>query len=150
VLKLTRSSKSIIPMQKIKELVHHAKPSKSSTTEESTTQTTPALDAQEMSPILAGKVALITGGSKGIGKATALALHKLGAKVVVNYGRDSAAANTFVKELGGEANALAVRADAGSMSGVEKLVTEATARYGKRHPHSQRRPARHEDRLSNY
>jgi 3-oxoacyl-[acyl-carrier protein] reductase len=118
-------------MQKIKELVHHAKPSKSSTTEESTTQTSPALDAQDMSPILAGKVALITGGSKGIGKATALALHKLGAKVVVNYGRDSAAANTFVKELGGEANALAVRADAGSMSGVEKLVTEATVRYGK-------------------
>ena len=84
-----------------------------------------------MSQPLSGKVALITGGSKGIGKATALALHKLGAKIVVNYGRDTAAADAFVKELGGDSNAFAIQADAGSIAGVEKLVNEAVAKYGK-------------------
>ena len=83
-----------------------------------------------MSQPLSGKVALITGGSKGIGKATSLALHYLGAKVVINYGRDSAAANAFVKELG-EDTAHAIQADAGSIPGVEKLVNETISKYGR-------------------
>jgi 3-oxoacyl-[acyl-carrier protein] reductase len=84
-----------------------------------------------MSTPLTGKVAIITGGSKGIGRSTALALSKLGANVVINYGRDTAAAEATVKELGGESRALAVQADAGSITGVDKLINETVSHFGK-------------------
>jgi 3-oxoacyl-[acyl-carrier protein] reductase len=80
---------------------------------------------------LSGKVALITGGSKGIGKSTAFVLHALGATVVLNYGRDSVAANDLVNQLGGPSRAHAIQADAGSMAGIEKLVTETISKYNK-------------------
>ncbi|KAI1617110.1 hypothetical protein EDD36DRAFT_415985 [Exophiala viscosa] len=80
---------------------------------------------------LAGKVALITGGSKGIGAATATALSKLGAKVIINYNSDSAAADTLVSQLGGAQNALAVRADASNLSGIETLVSETVSHFSK-------------------
>lgn len=79
---------------------------------------------------LSGKVAIVTGGSKGIGAATATALVKLGANVVINYGRDSAAAETLVKTLGSK-HAFAVQADAGSISGIEKLVKASVEKFGK-------------------
>jgi 3-oxoacyl-[acyl-carrier protein] reductase len=56
---------------------------------------------------LTGKVALVTGGSRGIGAAVARALAKAGAAVVVNYRQDEAAARAVVAEiqtLGGEAS----------------------------------------------
>lgn len=58
---------------------------------------------------LRGKVALVTGGSRGIGRAIALKLASLGAKVAVNYHADEAAAQEVVEEIasqGGEAIAL--------------------------------------------
>lgn len=79
---------------------------------------------------LAGKVALITGGSKGIGKATAIALARAGANVVINYGRDAAAAESLVKDLGSD-HAFAVQADASSISGIEKLVKATVEKYSK-------------------
>lgn len=79
---------------------------------------------------LAGKVALITGSSKGIGACTAIALSKLGAKVVINYSSDSSAADKLVAQIGAE-NAYAVKADAGSVSGVESLVQSTVEKYGK-------------------
>lgn len=79
---------------------------------------------------LTGKVALVTGGSKGIGRATALGLAKAGAQVVINYGRDTQAAEEVVKQIG-EKQAFAVQADAGSVAGVQKIVKSTIDTFGK-------------------
>ena len=79
---------------------------------------------------LAGKVALITGGSKGIGRAGALRLAKDGAIVVINYSSDASAAEEVVKNIGSE-RCVAIQADAGSVDGVEKLVKETVDQFGK-------------------
>ncbi|OQU95596.1 hypothetical protein CLAIMM_01780 [Cladophialophora immunda] len=78
---------------------------------------------------LSGKVAVITGGTKGIGASTATLLVQLGAKVVVNYGRDSAAAEKIVSQLGSD-KAYAVQADAGTVAGVEHLVKATVDKFG--------------------
>ena len=85
-------------------------------------------EAENMS--MQGKVVIITGGSKGIGRAIALRLAKSGASVVVNYSSDSAAADEVVGQIGKE-RALAVRADAGSVTGVSALVDATVERFGK-------------------
>jgi len=79
---------------------------------------------------LSGKVALITGGTKGIGRATALKLASLGASVVVNYSRDRKSAESFISEVG-PVRGLAVQADAGKISDIEHMVKETVEKYGK-------------------
>ena len=79
---------------------------------------------------LSGKVALVTGGSKGIGRATSLALSKAGASVVINYSSDSSSADQLVKEIGSK-HAYAVKADAGSVSGAEEMVKATLDHFGK-------------------
>ncbi len=61
---------------------------------------------------LKGKVALVTGSSRGIGKATALALAELGADVIINYVKNKKKAEETVKEIKSKGmNAIAVEAD---------------------------------------
>ncbi|UOQ90521.1 SDR family oxidoreductase [Agromyces endophyticus] len=55
---------------------------------------------------LAGKTVLVTGGSRGIGAATAREVHRQGAHVVVHYGRNAETAQALVAELGGRATAV--------------------------------------------
>lgn len=80
---------------------------------------------------LDGKVAIVTGGSRGIGAATARRLGADGARVVVNYTRAAAAADEVVREIrdaGGDA--IAVRADVSDRAQVAQLVKATVDRYG--------------------
>lgn len=75
---------------------------------------------------LAGKVALITGASKGIGAATALELTSLGAKVVINYSSNSKPADELVKKIGSD-KAIAIKANAADVREIERLVQETVS-----------------------
>lgn len=79
---------------------------------------------------LAGKVAIVTGGSKGIGRATALKLASEGAKVVVNYSSGVAEAEEVVKAIGAD-NAISVKADAGDVKDITRLVETTVQKFGK-------------------
>ena len=81
---------------------------------------------------LRGRVALVTGASLGIGRATAIALGKAGAKVGVNYrsNRDKAEeVAAAIKESGSDA--LALPADVADQSQVEEMVAKVSRRWGK-------------------
>ncbi len=81
---------------------------------------------------LTDKVAVVTGGSRGIGRATALALAGAGANTVVNYARSSTAADEVVDtitENGG--NAIAVQADVSAPEQAEALIKAATEKWGR-------------------
>ncbi len=80
---------------------------------------------------LAGKTALVTGGTRGIGRATALALARAGADVAVNYFRSREDARTVVAEI--EAlgrRGLAVRANVGNAEQLDKMVAEVHSAFG--------------------
>ena len=84
-----------------------------------------------MKPQLENKVALVTGGTSGIGKAAALALAKAGAKVVV-AGRRADEGNKVVeaiKQAGSDA--LFVKTDVAREDDVKKLVDQTVAHFGK-------------------
>jgi 3-oxoacyl-[acyl-carrier protein] reductase len=81
---------------------------------------------------LKDKVAIVTGASRGIGKAAALALVTQGAKVVINYARSSDAAIATVKEItdaGGEA--IAVQADVSQSAEVDNLIKTTLDQFGR-------------------
>jgi gluconate 5-dehydrogenase len=75
---------------------------------------------------LTGRVALVTGGSRGIGFAMAQALAGAGAKVVVN-GKDKAACEAAAAKLGGTAEAFDVNDEAAAISALDRIV----ARHGR-------------------
>jgi 3-oxoacyl-[acyl-carrier protein] reductase len=79
---------------------------------------------------LSGKVALVTGGSRGIGRAAAESLARAGARVAVNYAKNRAAAEETVAAIqaaGGEAIALA--ADLSDPARARALVADVVARW---------------------
>jgi 3-oxoacyl-[acyl-carrier protein] reductase len=81
---------------------------------------------------LSGKVAIVTGASRGIGRAIALRLAREGAAVVVNYAGSAEAAGQVVAEIvatGG--HALAVQADVGKLADIDRLLDTAIAHFGK-------------------
>ena len=80
---------------------------------------------------LTGKVALVTGASRGIGKACAIHLADLGARVVVNYAHNRAKAEqvvTQIQQKGGEATP--IPADVSNQKDVEAMVKKAVETYG--------------------
>ena len=78
---------------------------------------------------LKNKVALITGSSRGIGKATALLFAREGSKIVVNYKSSKKEAENIVKKIG--KNAFAVYADVSQEKDVKRLVKEAIKKFGR-------------------
>lgn len=82
--------------------------------------------------MLKGKCAIVTGASRGIGKAIAIKLASLGASIVINYRSSESEAENVAKEVkkfGVEA--MLVKADISNIEEAEKLVKEAKEKFGK-------------------
>ena len=85
-----------------------------------------------MSKKLTGKVAVVTGASKGIGAAIAKALAREGASVVVNYATSREGADRVVAEIekaGG--TAAAIQGDVAKAADIERLFAETLSKFGK-------------------
>src|SRR5438445_8436932 len=81
---------------------------------------------------LAGKVAVVTGGSRGIGAAIAKRLAADGASVAITYAKDASAAAAVVKAIerdGGKA--IAIQADAADAEAVKRAVEKTVATFGR-------------------
>lgn len=94
-----------------------------------TTVNTPAVGSSKP---LAGQVAFIHGGSRGIGAATARRLATEGAHIAIGYGASAIAAEALVEEIkasGGQA--IALKADATDPAGLTRAIDEAADRFGR-------------------
>lgn len=76
------------------------------------------------------KVAVVTGGSRGIGAAIVKAFVTAGARVLFNYHQAANEAGKLVNECGGESRCSAVQANLSSADAAQELVTAAVQRYG--------------------
>ena len=81
---------------------------------------------------LQGQVAIVTGGSRGIGRATAQLLAMLGAKVVINYASDDDAAAKVAATIGEQgAECLTVKADVSHLTEGQRVIDAAIAHFGR-------------------
>lgn len=86
---------------------------------------------------LHGKVALITGAGRGIGRGTAIELARRGCSIVVNYAKSKPSADETVNTIRGigaagtGADAFAIQADVSRVSEIERLFHEAKKHFGK-------------------
>jgi len=85
------------------------------------------------------KVVIVTGGSRGLGRAMSLGFAAEGARVVVASRKIASCENVVrqIEGLGGEA--LARSAHMGNLSDIDELIEAAYARFGRRYPCEQRR-----------
>ncbi len=80
----------------------------------------------------AGKVALVTGGSRGIGRACALKLAELGADVVINYSRSAEDADATAREVEKRGvRAIAIQADMGDREAILSLFERVREEFGR-------------------
>jgi len=80
---------------------------------------------------LAGKSAVVTGASRGIGQAIAVELGRRGAKVVVNYAKDADGANATVQKIqAASGEAKAIQADVADFKAAEGLIKAAVEAHG--------------------
>ena len=85
-----------------------------------------------MSNILQGKVALVTGGSRGLGAATAAALADQGADVAISYVASAEKAEAVVEALRAKGvRALAIRSDQADTAAARPLVEQVVAQFGR-------------------
>lgn len=81
---------------------------------------------------LVGKVALVTGGSRGLGAVTALALAELGADVAISYIASSAKAEQVVEQLKAKGvRALAIQSDQADMAAAGPMLAQVLAHFGR-------------------
>ncbi|KAJ6434074.1 hypothetical protein OIU84_017727 [Salix udensis] len=90
--------------------------------------------AMSSSPPLDGRVAIVTGASGGIGRAIAIHLHSLGARVVINYASKSNRADLLASELNAAApsshpQAIAIKADVSDPDQVKQLFTRSEEEF---------------------
>jgi NAD(P)-dependent dehydrogenase (short-subunit alcohol dehydrogenase family) len=87
---------------------------------------------------LQGKIAVVTGASRGIGRAIAIRMAKAGASVVVNYQKNAEAAAAVVREIEAtHEEAFAVQGDVGTVAGIHQFFQALDAELTKRHGNNQ-------------
>jgi 3-oxoacyl-[acyl-carrier protein] reductase len=85
-----------------------------------------------VSELLQGKVAIVTGASRGIGRAIALQLAGVGAKVAVNYASSSTAADELVNQINSNGgDAIALQADVSKADQIDALVNTVMEKWGR-------------------
>jgi 3-oxoacyl-[acyl-carrier protein] reductase len=82
-------------------------------------------------PSLAGRVAIVTGGASGIGAATAIALSKSGAKIVINYRSSAAEANDVAATVRACSDAHVIQANIADDADCRRLAESALQTYGR-------------------
>jgi glucose 1-dehydrogenase len=90
------------------------------------------LAGQSLSTLLQGKVAIVTGGNSGIGKAIVENLAELGAKVVIDYRSHPEATEELEREIGSYGGkSYGVQADVSKLDDLQRLVQAAVDKYGR-------------------
>ncbi len=108
--------------------VSHIRPFES--TQQYICQTSRKIIRMSVTMDVSGKVAIISGGSRGIGAATVRLFVNAGAKVLFNYQKASDAAEKLVRELGAE-NCAALQAELDDVRSAKALIESAVKRFGR-------------------